>query len=143
MRREKLGFLFQNYGLIDNESIDYNLNIIRDRRSREKSFMCEKQKILSYLGISHICPNTKVYKLSGGEQQRVALARLLLKNAELILCDEPTGSLDSHNSEKVMELLIRLNQEGKTILIVTHDPWVASKCKKVIYLHNGKLSNTQ
>lgn len=105
--------------------------------------MCEKQKILSYLEISHICPNTKVYKLSGGEQQRVALARLLLKNAELILCDEPTGSLDSHNSEKVMELLIRLNQEGKTILIVTHDPWVASKCKKVIYLHNGKLSNTQ
>lgn len=142
IRREKIGFLFQNYGLIDSESINYNLDIVRDSRRREENFNREKQDILSSLGISTINPKTKVYKLSGGEQQRIALARLLLKKAELILCDEPTGSLDSHNSKQVMELLSNLNQEGKTVIIVTHDMRIASQCKRVVYLQNGKLTDT-
>lgn len=143
IRREKIGFLFQNYGLIDSESINYNLDIVRGRRCREESFNNEKQDILSHLGISKINPKTKVYKLSGGEQQRIALARLLLKKAELILCDEPTGSLDSHNSKQVMALLSKLNQEGKTVIIVTHDLRIALQCKRMVYLQNGKLADTQ
>ena len=76
----------------------------------------------------------KVYQLSGGEQQRVALARIILKPSEIILADEPTGSLDLGNRDKVMEILAQLNQEGRTVIVVTHDPNVENCAKRVIRL---------
>ena len=141
LRREKIGFLFQNYGLIDNEDIDYNLDIVRNKTCSRVDFSQRKQKMLFDLGLSSIKTNTKVYKLSGGEQQRIALARLVLKNSELILCDEPTGSLDMKNAEVVLDMLLRLNSEGKTIVIVTHDPEIARKATRVITLNNEPLDS--
>lgn len=76
----------------------------------------------------------KVYKLSGGEQQRVALARLMIKKCSLILADEPTGALDKKNGEIVMKVLHELNEQGKTVIVVTHNPEIVSREEKVIYL---------
>ena len=83
----------------------------------------------------------KVYQCSGGEQQRIALARLLIKPCQLILADEPTGNLDYENKEKVFNLLKAFNQSGKTVIIVTHDIELAKKCHKIYQMDQGKLSN--
>ena len=76
----------------------------------------------------------KVYTLSGGEQQRIALARAIIKKGNIILADEPTGNLDEENRNIVLDNLIELNKQGKTVIIVTHDPYVAEKCNKIISL---------
>jgi putative ABC transport system ATP-binding protein len=78
--------------------------------------------------------NKKIYQLSGGEQQRVALARIMIKPSKIILADEPTGSLDAENRDVVMSMLRKLQQQGKTIVIVTHDNHVAARCDRVISL---------
>ena len=78
--------------------------------------------------------NKKVYKLSGGEQQMVALTRLMIKKCSVILADEPTGSLDKKNSDIVMSVLHELNQQGKTVIVVTHDAEIVRREKKVVYL---------
>ena len=76
--------------------------------------------------------NKKIYTLSGGEQQRVALARLFLKPCSIILADEPTGSLDVKNRDVVLEILRKMNEHGKTVIVVTHDPYVLTVCDRVI-----------
>ena len=78
----------------------------------------------------------KVCQLSGGEQQRVAIIRLILQDCDLILADEPTGSLDLENRDYVIQKLIELNNKGKTIILVTHDPYVAGKCSKIIRIND-------
>lgn len=82
----------------------------------------------------------KVCQCSGGEQQRAAMARLLLKPCELILADEPTGNLDPQNKEKVYELLRGLNAQGKTVIIVTHDMELAKRCDRILVMNEGRLS---
>lgn len=132
--REKIGFLFQNFALIDDETVDYNLEIplIYAKKTRK-----EKQELkiaaLRRVGLD-IDLKRRVYELSGGEQQRVAIARILLKPCGLILADEPTGSLDAENRNEVLRLLKEFNQAGKTILIVTHDEYVARRCNRVVKL---------
>lgn len=112
----KVGFLFQNFALLESKSIEDNLKIVKKNVRTDMPF----EKALSIVGLDNDI-NTKVYKLSGGEQQRVAIARLMLKKCELVLADEPTGSLDSANSERIVNLLSVLNNSGKTIIVVTHD----------------------
>jgi putative ABC transport system ATP-binding protein len=112
--------------------VDYNLDIplIYAKKSRK-----EKQDLktvaLEKVGL-RISLKQKVYQLSGGEQQRVAIARILLKPCDLILADEPTGSLDSDNRAGIMEILKELNNAGKTVIIVTHDQFVADACGRTI-----------
>ncbi|WP_350344576.1 putative bacteriocin export ABC transporter [Proteinivorax tanatarense] len=132
--RDKIGFLFQNYGLIDDKTVDFNLNIayINSNKTRKEWEKC-KADVMEKLKLN-ISINEKIYKLSGGEQQRVALARVLLKDCELILADEPTGSVDNKNREIILELLMDLNRKGKTIVIVSHDPYIVNFCPKVIQL---------
>lgn len=77
---------------------------------------------------------TKIYTCSGGEQQRIAIARLMLKNCRIVFADEPTGSLDEKNSEIVMRLLTKLNEEGKTVIMVSHDDTALSYCKEIVEL---------
>lgn len=96
----------------------------------------EKQRIESVLekvGLSEKI-DEKVYTLSGGEQQRVALARVFLKRCEIVLADEPTGSLDKGNARKVVGLLKELHKEGKTVVLVTHDEEIQGQCERIIYL---------
>jgi len=82
------------------------------------------------------------YECSGGECQRIAIARALINDPEIIFCDEPTGNLDSKNSKKIIEILSQLNKKGVTILLVTHDPHIASYCQKVMYLEDGYIKTT-
>ncbi len=130
--RTKINYLFQNFALIDNETVDYNLDIGLKYVGGSK---IEKEKlkrdILKGVGLDGFSKK-KVFQLSGGEQQRVSIARALLKPCEIILADEPTGSLDEKNAHLVMGFLHRLKKVGKTVLIVTHNPSVAKECDHII-----------
>lgn len=132
--RSNISYLFQNYGLVDNETVEYNLKIAT--RFLKLSKNDEKKKIeeaLNTVGLSGYEKN-KIFQLSGGEQQRVAMARILIKPTSIVLADEPTGSLDSDNRDLIMELLTKVNEQGKTVIIVTHDKEVVKCAKRVIEL---------
>ncbi|MBD5143764.1 MAG: ABC transporter ATP-binding protein [Ruminococcus sp.] len=127
--RDNVGFLFQNYGLVENKTVKENLNIIGKKSRNHISI----ENALQAVGLADKI-NQYVYTLSGGEQQRVALARLLYKKCDIIFADEPTGSLDKNNAIQVMEILKKFNQQGKTIIMVTHDISLVSYATKTIEL---------
>lgn len=127
--RKKLGFLFQNFALVENKTVEQNLKLIR-KQDRTNLTM---EEALKRVGLSGVLKQ-KVYTLSGGEQQRVALARLFFKQSEIILADEPTGSLDEANANRIMQILKELHQEGKTIILVTHDEKIKRMAERVIEL---------
>ncbi len=114
--RQGVGFLFQNFALIENKTVIENLKIVKENCRSQISF----DDALERVGLTDK-KDTKVYKLSGGEQQRVGIARLLIKKSSLILADEPTGSLDKRNGKVIMDLLKSLQADGKTIVMVSHD----------------------
>ncbi|GFI41647.1 ABC transporter ATP-binding protein YxdL [Thomasclavelia cocleata] len=132
MLREKIGYLFQNFALVENETVEYNLKLALDNIKADK-----KEKIKEVLKEVQLegYENKKIYKCSGGEQQRVAIARLLLKQCDLILADEPTGSLDESNREIIIKLLKRMQDSGKTIVVVSHDPVFKDIADQIIYLN--------
>lgn len=132
--REKIGYLFQNAALIDQDSTEANLSAAQRYTATPKRLRAkERENALSAVGLEGILKR-KIYELSGGEQQRVALACLLVKPNELILADEPTGSLDPGNRDEVIRILYELKNQGKTIIMVTHDPIVAEKADRTISL---------
>lgn len=135
MLREVISYLFQNFALVDDETVLYNLNLAL-KYVKSSKFQKQKQieNALQKVGLTGY-ENKKIYRLSGGEQQRVAIARILLKPSKIILADEPTGSLDHYNRDIVIEMLKEINKQGKTIIIVTHDDYVAQHCHKVINLN--------
>lgn len=126
---EVVGFLFQNFALLENKTVLENLNLIKKTGRTDISI----DEALKKVGLEKE-KNKKVYKLSGGEQQRVALARLMIKKCSVLLADEPTGSLDKKNSEIVMKILHDLNRQEKTVIVVTHDDDIIQKEDMVIYL---------
>ena len=119
----------QNFALIENKTVRQNLEIVRT--SRDNSISIEEA--VRRVGLEGKLDN-KVYTLSGGEQQRIALARLILKQCWLILADEPTGSLDRKNATIVMDILKALNCEGRTVIIVTHDEDIKNQVDRRIEL---------
>lgn len=130
--REKISYLFQNFALIDEETVFYNLNLaLKYVNSTKQEKLNSIKDALQKVGLSGI-EKRKVFELSGGEQQRVALARIILKPSKIILADEPTGSLDDENLHIVLDMLKFLNKLGKTIIIVTHDNRVANECTRII-----------
>lgn len=131
--RTKAGFLFQNFALAENKTVAENLEMIKKKYSSGISM----QEALKKVGLSDKL-NQKIYKLSGGEQQRIALARLMMKKSDIILADEPTGSLDRKNAEIVMNILHDLNNSGKTIIMVTHDENIIKQGSRVICLQDYK-----
>ncbi|MGW5052654.1 ABC transporter ATP-binding protein [Actinokineospora sp. NPDC004072] len=131
LRRTHLGYLFQNFALIDSESVAHNLDIALTYAPDPTPKRQRIADALSRVGLPG-AESRRVHSLSGGEQQRVAVARLLLKPCDLVLADEPTGSLDPENRDTVLALLHTLNRAGKTIVIATHDPVVADSCSRVI-----------
>lgn len=132
--RDEISYIFQSFALIEDESVRKNLDLAlayvkQSKKDKEAYMVAALKKVCmeEYL-------DQKVASLSGGEQQRIALARAILKPSSLILADEPTGSLDNKNKEYVMETLKELNKEGKTIIVVTHDAYTADMCKRKISL---------
>lgn len=131
MIRDELSYLFQNFALIDTETVEENLMLaVQGSRSRKRELV---QKALIKVGLEQTI-HQKVFELSGGEQQRIAIARALLKKGNILLADEPTGSLDPENRDHILRLLRAISNQGKTILIVTHDQVVAEACDRIIAL---------
>lgn len=119
--RNKIGYLFQNFALEDDETVEKNLSIAITDKKIKKSQRTELIKeALKKVGLVNF-ENKKIHECSGGEQQRIALARLLLKPCELILADEPTGNLDKENKHLIFQLLQEFKEAGKTLIVVTHD----------------------
>lgn len=136
--RSEIGYLFQNYALIDDESVEANLHVgLKYQKVSKDNKVKQIADSLQRVGLKGY-EKRNVFELSGGEQQRVAVARIMLKSSNIILADEPTGSLDETNREIIIGLLREMNEEGKTIIIVTHDPYIASQCKNVINLDENR-----
>ena len=140
IRNNRIGFVFQDYYLIANENAVFNVMLPLYFTKTSMGKMRKKAiDALQKVGFPETHIKNKVKLLSGGQKQRVAIARALVNDPDLILADEPTGALDSESSEMVMSLLKALNDEGKTVIVITHDPIVADKCKRVIKLADGKI----
>lgn len=134
MIRRHISYLFQNYALIDQLTVEENLMLaLRYRRKTKEEKKQLIKKALHRVGMDD-SEEQKVYTLSGGEAQRIALARVMLKPGELVLADEPTGSLDEENKNMVFNHLQKLKNAGKTIIVVTHDNELANRCDRVIHL---------
>ena len=127
--RDKVGFLFQNFALVENKTVKENLRLVR----KESRTQVTIEEALQSVGLEDKL-NHKIYTLSGGEQQRIALARLMIKRCSIILADEPTGSLDRENTDIVLEILEKNHQQGKTIIVVTHDEAVSKEhCGRILF----------
>ncbi|WP_282799173.1 ATP-binding cassette domain-containing protein [Lactococcus lactis] len=129
-----VGYLFQNYGLIENESIENNLNLSIVDHTLNKNQRAEKMKSALLKVNLNLDLKRKVFSLSGGEAQRVAIAKLILKDPPIILADEPTASLDEHNSSEIIKLLFELMTEERIIIVSTHSPTVYNKVAHIIQL---------
>lgn len=138
-RNKKVGFVLQNFGLLSEESVLENVCIPLYFNSGSVRQMKSKAlESLKLVGIDDLAKR-KVKHLSGGQMQRVAIARALVNNPGIILADEPTGALDSDTTEEIMSVFTNLNKSGRTIVIVTHDPIVASTCPKLIKISDGVI----
>lgn len=139
IRNEHIGFVFQNFYLLPYATVFENvllptLYIERRRDSVEKRAI----ELLQLVGLKDRI-RFKPTQLSGGEQQRVAIARALINDPDLILTDEPTGQLDSNTAKEILKLLIKMNELGKTLLIITHDQNIASYAKRIIHIKDGVI----
>ena len=139
IRNQKMGIVLQDFGLFNDQTVKQNLQLpfLIAKRSI-KSANIRAQEILEYLHIAELT-NRKVQTLSGGQKQRVAIARGLMMDANLILADEPTGALDHKATEQLIFLLKKLNKEGKTIVVVTHDMEMARRGTKQFHMEDGKI----
>jgi putative ABC transport system ATP-binding protein len=139
LRGEKIGFVFQTFNLVPYlsalENVQVPLFLGGATRGEQKA---RAASLLESLGLGDRLEH-KPYELSVGQQQRVALARMLANNPTVILADEPTGSLDPETSAQVIAFLEEMNQEGRTVVMVTHDPKVAQKAKRTLKLNNGRI----
>lgn len=138
-RNQKIGFVFQNFNLLPRMSALQNValplvycSVTKSRRSEQAS------KALALVGLEnriHHRPN----ELSGGQRQRVAIARALINNPTIIMADEPTGNLDTKSGEEIMYIFNELNRQGRTIILVTHEPDIAAHARRVIQVRDGKI----
>jgi putative ABC transport system ATP-binding protein len=140
IRNQKIGFIFQSYNLLSRTTALENviLPLVYDRTRRFSNPTEMAKKALSQVGLSDRIYH-KTNQLSGGQQQRVAIARALVNDPALILSDEATGNLDSKASIDIADLFVQLNNKGKTILMITHEPEIAQFAKRIIYLRDGKV----
>ena len=137
--RNELGYLFQNFGLIDNKTVSENLDLGLIGHKLDKQKKREtKEEVLDRVGLSYIQLDQKVYELSGGEAQRVALAKIILKDPPLILADELTAALDPETSQEIMDLLLTLKSKERLIIIATHNPTIWKQADEVVSLKTSQ-----
>jgi putative ABC transport system ATP-binding protein len=139
MRREKVGYIFQRFNLLPNISARANIELAKRIHGNGQTHLYKDEHLLSLLGIQEKI-EFRPTELSGGEQQRVAIARAVINQPSILLADEPTGNLDSHNSRLVLTLLQDLNHRlGQTIVMITHDSEAASMANRVVEMRDGQL----
>jgi len=140
VRNQKLGFIFQSYNLIAQYTVLENIELpLHYRPGYPPLGAAERERCLELarkVGLGDRLEH-RPFQLSGGQQQRVAIARALVNNPEIVLADEPTGNLDSATSNEIMEMLISLNDEGRTIIMVTHEPDIANWARRQIVMRDG------
>ncbi|MDD5376769.1 MAG: ABC transporter ATP-binding protein [Candidatus Gracilibacteria bacterium] len=141
IRNRKIGFIFQQFHLLPRLSVLENVALpgIYSGQGSDERFE-RARSLLERLGLSDKVASLPG-ELSGGQQQRVAIARALMNNPEILLADEPTGNLDSATTEEIMKLLVELHKQGKTIIMVTHAPDVASRADRIVRLRDGRVVN--
>lgn len=139
IRRDKIGFIFQNYNLIPTMNSLENVALPMMFAGKDEKEIYNKANQLLQSAKMGERINHKPSELSGGEQQRVSIARALINNPSIIIADEPTGNLDSKTGKIIMDMLINLNKEGKTIILVTHDLTIAKMANKIIYIKDGEF----
>lgn len=139
VRNKKIGFVFQAFNLLPRTSAIKNVTIpmVYAGVSKEKRLSIAK-KFLGMVGLSDRLENTPA-QLSGGQQQRVAIARSLVLNPSIILADEPTGNIASNQADEIMTIFKKLNNEGRTIVMITHEPDIAQNANRIIYVKDGKI----
>jgi putative ABC transport system ATP-binding protein len=141
-RRDHMGFVFQAFNLlpvlsaVENVEIPLLLQNVKPRDSRRRAL-----EMLETLGLAHRA-NHRPDQLSGGEQQRVAVARALVHRPAVVWADEPTGNLDTEVTQVIVELLVRLNKDGQTVVLVTHNPQVAERARRTLRMRDGRIEAT-
>ena len=142
IRRQLLGFVFQSFNLIDDLSVFENVELpLLYQRVPRAQRKLKVREVLELVGLE-ARTNHKPGQLSGGQQQRVAIARAVVTDPKLILADEPTGNLDSRNGDEIMDMLLTLNEQGTTILMVTHSAENAAKAHRTIHMLDGQIETS-
>jgi putative ABC transport system ATP-binding protein len=140
MRRDTIGYIFQKFYLIPllsaYENVEYPL-ILKHKKRDETG---KAARVLRSVGFDEAMSTHRPTQLSGGQQQRVAIARALVNDPKIMLCDEPTGNLDRKTGHQIMDILCGLNAEGKTVILVTHDPKIAEYAGRTIVLEDGRIA---
>ena len=138
-RKENISFVFQHFALMNRYTVYENVEmplLARGIKQRKSTVM----KYLEYVKIEHL-KNKKVTQLSGGEQQRCAIARALIAETPILLADEPTGALDQNTSSEIMDYFESIAKTGKTVVIITHDPNIAARCNRIVRVEDGKIES--
>lgn len=137
LKRQKIGYIFQDYNLIPILSAQENIAmpmLLDGKRAKQE----EIERLASFLGIDNRLKHFPS-ELSGGQKQRVAIARALIMHPSILLADEPTGNLDKHSADEIMELLLEIHRQGHTVLLVTHEQRYADMCQRKITLSDGRV----
>ena len=137
IRNRRIGFVFQSFNLLPRmnalENVELPLLYAGHTDAKELA-----RQALAVVGLEHRMHHEPA-QLSGGQQQRVAIARAIVTNPDIILADEPTGNLDTHTGDEIMDVFAKLNEQGRTIIIVTHEADIAARCRRQIHLRDGKI----
>ena len=143
IRVARIGFVFQSYNLIAQLNVIENIQVpMYYQRWPERESVKRARELAELVGLTDRLEH-RPFELSGGEQQRVAIARALTNNPVLILADEPTGNLDSDSGAEIMRLLDELHEQGKTVIVVTHDATIAARTQRTIHLRDGRIERVE
>jgi len=142
MRRDTIGYVFQKFYLIPLLSAYENVEYPLILKYKKRDATGRAAAVLKSVGFDEEMSSHRPNQLSGGQQQRVAIARALVNDPKILLCDEPTGNLDRKTGFQIMDILVGLNKEGKTVILVTHDPKIAEYAHRTIQLEDGRVAGS-
>ncbi|TSC95259.1 MAG: Uncharacterized protein Athens101410_666 [Parcubacteria group bacterium Athens1014_10] len=140
MRNEKIGFVFQSFNLLPRTTVLENVKLPLTYSRHKKNIDKKAKQVLENVGLGHRL-HYYTNQISGGEKQRVAIARALINEPNIIFADEPTGNLDSKSGAQIMEILQNLNEQGHTIILVTHETYTSEHAKRIIKIRDGKIED--